>query len=151
MEKYYTPELNEFYEGFEFEIKTVDTKEYIPSTFSMSNMSKDIKGNAQEHAVIYWLKHNQIRVKYLDKEGVDSLINENYDLKTIEFIEDNVYEFSFNKSGTQYQGFYTYSDRMISFYEDYRMMGNEKLDCIFRGGVNNKSELKKLMIQLGIK
>jgi hypothetical protein len=56
---------------------------------------------------------------------------------------------SFDKADMYYFGLYTYSDRMISFYE----MNNpikKKLDCFFRGEIKNKSELRKIMLILNI-
>ncbi len=145
-DKYYTPELSEFYVGFEYEID--DTWGSFRKVIFTEEVFKDkwIPIGSGNDRVAFDYK---ARVKKLDREDIDGLIHESWELKTIEFIEDNVYEFSFNKAGIDYQGFYTYSDKMISFYEKDNSEHN-KLDCFFRGTIKNKSELKKLLTQLGI-
>lgn len=143
MEKYYTPDITDFHIGMTIEINEQCTNKMIRKvewhpvviTLNENETGEKIAFNRLQRLI----NSNKIRVKYLDKQDIDSLIN--YDINIIEFIEDNVYEFNFNKAGIEYKGFYTYSDRMISFYEES--------NYIFWGIIKNKSELNKLMIQLG--
>lgn len=137
-EKYYTPQVEEFHVGFEYQYLHTD-KDWINFVFGGVDDTCVLEKQRE-------LDKNKIRVKYLDKKDIDSLIDEVDKLReTIEFYENYVYEFSFNKSGSNYTGLYTYSDNMISFYETD--LGNS---CIFRGTIRNKSELKRLLDQLNI-
>ena len=141
MEKYYTPELEEFHYMFEYE----------------QSFIKDVRIN-----VIEWerkvgfpfgstmtferLKENKIRVKYLDKEDIESL----------GFVETSNDWFTIDAPGKL--GYWT--QVIIDFrwmhrtepYKDISILDKrgEENDVIFRGIIKNKSELKVLLKQLNI-
>lgn len=129
--KYYTPEIEEFHVGFEYEIYTLNTKG---------------KGH-------YWTKLNvpfrtdtlellleadfKPRVKYLDKEDIESLGFNTEDRgecynKTIKWVEIGLYPWT-SLTGIKHQF------KIV-------MDGNQ----VFHGIIKNKSELKKLLKQLNI-
>ncbi len=128
--KYYTPTIEEFHVGFEFEQKignSVSTKDevWLKSIFSfIPNADK----------ILEILSGDLIRVKLLDREDIESLgwIQRDYD--TFDFGSNIAFEFI--PEETSY--IYTYG-------------GGKNLDTIFKGTIKNKSELQKLMVQLNIK
>lgn len=140
MEKYYTPQLIEFHTLFEYEVFVESKNEWSKEIFYLNDSHIKLVKYIETD------KLPKIRVKYLDREDIDELID--YEKELISFDKDNVYEFNFNKAGMNYRVFHTSNDKMISFYE---VLDDDKLSCFFRGTIKNKSELQKLLIQLGIK
>lgn len=137
--KYYTPTLDEFFIGFEYEGYRDEfcpdhNKEWIDLSFGRWTSPRS------HEKLLELIETNKIRVKYLDKEDMELLFKNKLEYTVIEFEEDNVFEFSFYKSGCIITVLYTYYDKMISFYSDD--------DCIFKGIISNISELKKLLPQL---
>lgn len=131
--KYYTPTIEEFHVGFEFEQKigtSVSTKEevWVKSIF-------EFIPNADK--ILSILSDDLIRVKLLDREDIESLGFELYVIKE--------YTISFLKKCTGFSVFIIYQETntVISVY-----INAEK---IFLGNIKNKSELQKLMTQLNIK
>lgn len=122
MDKYYTPEIEEFHIGFEYEWLNEDSiwiKECSPTEISEEGFDEQTYG---------------LRVKYLDKEDIESF----------GFIKD--YE---RASGPVWyrDGWQLKSDG-INIYE----LRNINKEYIFKfyGIIKNKSELKKLLKQLNI-
>lgn len=124
--KYYTPEIEEFHVGFKYESKNVDTK----------NWDKELVGDVEDLSECHHglsieglLTAEYIRVKYLDKEDIESLgfikwaDRENYDLGEYQLHKNN--------------------NLNISIYDGVA-------NLIFIGDIKNKSELKKLLKQLNI-
>lgn len=135
--KYYTPHLSEFYVGFEYEElnilsvyddhwkvkvkKEVFTQELWRSGYSNWNFLDK-------------LQEGKIRVKYLDKEDIESLGFVPCEYKgTIGYKKNRtiIYFFSFPER----------SPYVSIDIEDTQY---------FRGSINNKSELKKVLQMLGI-
>lgn len=126
-EKYYTPTIEEFHVGFECEYKSPLTGNWENVIYTEDMFFGGKRG----------LTQSEKRVKYLDKENIESLgwIKGEYK-SVICFMKD---------------------DKMLTW------LGNPFLDIsvipifknqshsqIFRGIIKNKSELKKLMQQLNI-
>mgnify|MGYP001376864040 CR=1 FL=1 len=134
---YYAPTIEEFYVGFEYEIKIKDNWRKKSTTISDFSPISDYDGmSILEEDLI----SNIIRVKTLDQSDIESLrLN---GLEITEYVEESHLEFTWFK-GIELFGLLTFTDKMISFYE-YNY-------CIFRGTIKNKSELIKLMQQLNIK
>ncbi len=120
--KYYTPELEEFHMGFEYEWLHEDG-DWIKATPTEIN-SKDFKEQ------LYGL-----RVKYLDREDIESLGYE--DLGSLWF------ENKKNKTRIR-----KWKNTQIDIYTDW--YSNEDNALRFRGSCKNKSEFKRLMKQLNI-
>lgn len=140
--KYYTPKIEEFHVGFIFELKLCDgswkKREFTNCTFENMIDTND-GGERPFEAGLYWI-HNEaplIRVKYLDREDIESLgwIHE----------EDNLFTF---KSGdiTYYLILYPKFDNKIEIRCTHPSVtyGN------FLGNCKNKSEFKRVMEQLRI-
>ena len=140
--KYYTPKINEFFIGFEYESKenfqdgTVKSQEQ----FDTARWIKEIFSNGDSPYVNRALSGKNadnnrcgIRVKYLDSSDIESL----------GFIFGEYCKAQFR--GEIIEMYNKYSDiwTIHCIGEDYR----EKL---FEGMIKNKSELKRLLIQLGI-
>jgi len=126
--KYYTPTVEEFHIGFEYEFRTGDAWEPLIWRSDVTIMGRILK--------------NLIRVKYLDKDDIESLGFKLRDQK-------DPYYLIFDKgiySLMVYKNFYRYHMTIfgvVPYSEDHT-------DRIFFGEIKNKSELKRLLKQLGI-
>jgi hypothetical protein len=140
--RYYTPSVEEFHVGFEFEYS-----------------NKECGGNDWKHSIvtaeflrvqyIFGELRDNVRVKYLDKEDIESLgwkISKEFSAKQIyqsEIIDLKEYEYWFEMDK------YLLSKWIkICLWKSKNNMSAEK--TIFEGIVKNKSELKVLMKQLAI-
>ena len=110
-EKYYTPEIEEFHVGFE--ARSFYSNAWQLFTIGNGNSIIDIKRGIDE---------KRIKVKYIDKEDVESFNWKDYNFYFIKQIINN------------------------NFHEIQDTEGN----VVFYGTIKNKSELKKLMKQLNI-
>jgi hypothetical protein len=137
--KYYTPKIEEFHVGFEFQFN--DTEENIIFT---ENCPYPLE------IITDFISRKLIRVKYLDREDVESLgfidkpISANQKFSYYKILEDDkVYQitefWSMNRSKRE---------NLIRVFVGslYKYPYTE----IFRGDIKNKSELKRLMQQLNI-
>ena len=123
--KYYTPSTEEFHVGFEYE-EFVKRKGWMPVTL------KDLESwnlNSEGFCIDY----DDYRVKYLDREDIESL----------------GWELGW-KMGLNEDSF-TYKDNQL-YWQDNQWIQIYDWDSkiIFQGTIKNKSELKRLLKQLGI-
>jgi len=139
--KYYTPTIEEFHVGFEYEMKegftdgTVKTQENFDKAKWESRVcdsgimyiERALQGRNAKNGLC------GIRVKLLDRE----------DIEREGFIYSNVHSEYWSLNGFDLA---ILGDNYFTIYED---KGADEF-C-FRGKIKNKSELQKLMIQLGIK
>lgn len=141
-EKYYTPTIEEFHVGFEFEINTAkeenDGRYWLPAKINADVL---LKGTS-----LIDLSSNT-RVKYLDQSDIESL-GWTYDINMSERDCDSFYI----ESGLDdKKRFIQYS---IKNYRNGIIDLDKCIDCgvheIGLMTVKNKSELKKLMKQLNI-
>lgn len=152
MAEYYTPTIEEFHVGFEYWFSsayqegvstteiTIDGRDgYEPMIFNFDvyNYTPN-KGESWRDIFKSMLEHNQIKVKYLDKEDVGSL----------GWVVDS-----------QAKNYFTYNENeyiALSFNPDDHSIviwnGQDWDDehIWFDGFVKNKSELKSLMSKLDI-
>jgi hypothetical protein len=136
--KYYTPTIEEFCVGFEYE-ELMDGKWWSP-TF---NFSKDTTLRTFERK----LGFNLIRVKYLDREDIESL---GFVLESSEIYNDNcVYKYQVNTS-IYYMLYYRLSDEKPSIQIEEIYVYPRCNESLFKGFIKNKSELKRLFKQLYI-
>lgn len=162
--KYYTPELEEFHVGFECETKAIDKRPgIIFSDISLYEWRKHkiVEEDFGNHNLCMGVINNivngdnEFRVKYLDKEDIESLGFNNNDIRLKDHIKPKTHLFKILKDNTIYT---------INWYWDMLREERENLirifigdlhnypyTEIFRGEIKNKSELKKLLTQLGIK
>lgn len=129
-EKYYTPTIEEFHYGFEFEILTG----YVEWKSFLFNLDSPI--NTINILQIIIDKPEMFRVKYLNKEDIESL---GWVCEGGQMISDGMKLYIQNK----FRLFHT-NNTIISISDI--ISKNE----VFRGTIKNKSELKVLMRQLGI-
>ena len=123
MSKYYTPELEEFHVGFEYE------HEDDPR---IGTWKKEI---VDENTNLKWFKEDcdvEHRVKCLDKEDIESLGFE-------------YGEYSKARSGGEtFELHNRYSDVWT-----IHAIGSDYREQIFKGVIKNKSELKRILKQVG--
>lgn len=125
--KYYKPEFHEFHEGFE----------YLDTLFGINSYKTFIHNEVDGWRKSFFIKgidNNQIKVKCLDREDIESLGWEQIGYDTFSLSGDiEKYELEFDP---EYKTF---------IYETSHLKRN-----LFSGKIKNKSELKRLMIQTGI-
>ena len=174
--KYYTPTIDEFYPGFEYEHscgsvrfamldlsgkeKTVEgepTKIWIKHIFSGNEF--DIWKAAFDFESA--LKNGQIRVKCLDEEDIISLGIELIDKKSSMVMDvpiedyDILYKIA-DSMFMRYLSWYESKDGKPEKHEFYKIYYKKKNDIYFIpdtryfGKIRNKSELEKLLRQLDI-
>lgn len=131
MDKHYIPELEEFYVGFEYEC-----------LFHFNDWRSHTYGSEEEVEVYgtkeldYLKRHiKNFRVKYLDREDIESL-------------------------GFKIDADYKSINSVIFSKDDYTILQSDITEILisdsfnettlFNGRIKNKSELKKLLKQLGI-
>jgi hypothetical protein len=140
MSKYYTPEIEEFYVGFEFFVENTkytlgtDSKDVI-SFFAM-NMSRKVQVS------------DNVKVKYLDKEDIESLgftFDKTSTTGQWKFFKDNLC--LYYRPETRELGTFTIDPSKNDFFSEYNR-DNKMVSFLI---VKNKSELKKLLKQLNIK
>jgi len=147
--KYYTPSIEEFYQGFEYE-------RWVNSAYTPEKYSKEIfqfvdKDNIWNEDITNRLAcvysgGDSIRVKYIDKEDIESLgwiyndISKEFNYK---FKKEFNYRLWFSPNNPD-----LFSIRIEGWYSREGKI-DAKFD-MFLGNLKNKSELKKLMQQLHI-
>lgn len=125
--KYYTPSIEEFHVGFEYEYL-----EHFGKDFGKWNKYK-VEHNSSLFHLSNLLASCSIRVKYLDKEDIESLGFEFGEYSKGRFKNETIE--LFNKFSTVWV--------IHAIGSDYR-------DKLFEGNIKNLSELKVLLKQLGI-
>ena len=129
---YYTPSLEEFHIGFEFEtsyLEDYDTWKKVTlefDDFGFYTSTWEVDSNPTE-----------FRVKYLDKEDIESLgwtDGETHGLSgyVLNYATDDSYQMYYDKDN-QFTQIYNWDSKII-----------------FEGIIKNKSELKRLLKQLEI-
>jgi hypothetical protein len=125
--KYYVPEISEFHIGFEYEITT--GYEWVKKTFS----HKDFNTFLYQH-LDNAVKQAYIRVKYLDKSDIEELGWTDY---------EPPFEYNHKWKLGEWELNAWFNGEMPS-------VRIQEYPIFFQGIIKNKSELKKLMKQLGI-
>jgi len=155
MDKYYTPTIEEFHVGFEYEYNS-DTqwlhestnrkwkkKEYYPSC--------SMDGESDHYEIESMLSNNEVRVKHLDREDIESLgakhDNNGYYYFDVPHTENSneYFDLDGNLIAFPYWTLH-YAEKakavtIIDFHGDSRINGIR---------VKNKSELKRILTQLGV-
>ena len=144
-DKYYTPDINEFYESFEYEYKPWKHggKDYDRLEWQKINNFNHLIYTDDINPIwelIEMIKNNWVRVKYLDITDIESL-GFKWDPSHERYLELDGYQLYFYIIG---MNDINSIERRITIYD------NDTSDVIFKGVINNKSELKVLLKQLGI-
>lgn len=136
--KYYTPTIDEFYVGFEYEFKTLKGWELRIFNSDDGGYYNNVCETKEG------ISDGNIRVKYLDKEDIESF--------GFEYLDDGK---DVKKYTCYIKGEFVLYD--YNYYGDDNSEGirifksNPKYsDPTFVGVIKNKSELKKLLNQLNI-
>ena len=135
--KYYTPSIDEFYIGFGYE-RIHELKHYNDTWKSVEVTHKD---NTFMRFVDD-LQDNRLRIKYLDKEDIESL---GWDSSP-----DEPDEWYWSLRGNMDIQLYYDDKTRIATYDGIGVTIYMDTSILFNGYIKNKSELKKLMKQLGI-
>lgn len=138
-DKYYTPEIEEFHVGFCYETRTHTLNDWGEVVFE--NLGHDLHEWLDQD-----IESGDVRVKYLDREDIEELGWENTDYSEKAFTmetrakqnSDIVITWSITKIFSQYR-----------IEQSANLLPIKNLPC-FIGTIKNKSELKRLMKQLGI-
>jgi len=136
--KYYIPTIEEFYVGFEYQI--INGYEWFDKIFS----KEDLKSFLYEE-LENGLKQQYLRVKYLDKSDIESLLWRPLML-------EGTRAFLLNDNGDVYFLNIIPADKMGVRLQIAEVPGEKLNDkfVIFSGWIKNISELKVLMKQLEI-
>lgn len=147
--KYYTPSIEEFHVGFEYEYNSnrvwlheLTNGKWFKQTFDFCTT---LDGDSIPSEVNSMLDRGEIRVKYLNQSDMDSL--------GFEFMksENEIFE-TYLLRGDHYDTSILKSPKdfiMVSRAKDLED-SDFKGSVIFNGKIKNKSELKRLLKQLGI-
>lgn len=141
--KYYAPSDDEFRIGFEFySVEEIDGSINGPYTI------KDCY-DLEVQARNCWKNYSDILIKYLDKEDIESLGFKDHNGESHIYEENNVIGFVAWNGKDEYTIKYDTESRVIKSI--VHTAGLHKMfNCFFSIKVKNKSELKKLLIQLEI-
>jgi hypothetical protein len=147
--KYYTPTIEEFHVGFEFETRDrlsvlIDYRKWNRSTFNKFNDMRSIR-------MCIDTDRFEIRVKHLDREDIESLLvpigfehEKAYANTEIKMIKGSIWSEAIKIS---------MCNGIISIIE-FKFTGNENSRenywNLFRGKIKNKSELKRVLTQTGV-
>jgi hypothetical protein len=140
---YYTPKVEEFHIGFEFESYS-DVYGWKESRITFPHIPFIQQAKLGEFSTPEW-----IRVKHLDREDAESLGWEHdYNLEPIPNREtDPTFEGYSIEDANKIFMLYLFNDGEVWIE---LVIGNAGHGFIFKGKLQNKSELRRLMIQLGI-
>jgi|ERR1035437_8972643 hypothetical protein len=154
--KYYHPTLDEFHVGFEYEYLCCENihhpEHWFATTFEGVTEYDDLANNTLLDIKEIIERGNEIRVKYLDEEDIESLGFINW---TVEWTDPARYYFTKSlldgsesiKKGIQlYFIFGSYDRDHVLIYN----ITDEIKHILFDGVIKNKSEFKKLLKQLSI-
>lgn len=130
-EKYYTPTIEEFHVGFEFEV-----------LYENVGWAKESLAHRPEVVTLPYMNLENIRVKYLDREDIESLGWKKHGERY--YYSSKTVPLRINQDGSC-----DHEDCSMGIDSDYRAWINAGNNH-FTGTINNKSELKKLMQQLNL-
>ena len=150
--KYYIPTIEEFYVGFEYEMKerftdgTVKTQEdfdnakWIKSIFKVGDclyIERALNGRNSENGLC------GIRIKCLDRKDVQELGFEDDGYEFTKYCKDypDRYGKTSNKKGVNINAIFTENEMFVISYFP---------ETLFNGFIKNKSELKKTLKMLNI-
>jgi len=150
-EKYYTPNISEFHVGFEYEEYIDGRNKFIKKTIESTDLIVLFGDETIFDCIIENLSLSKIRVKYLDKEDIESLgfvctrsNSDGFEFQNI--IDDySFYDIDFYPENMSVLVEYYYQREITA-----DVTGNKNCKTLFYGNIKNKSELKRLLVQLGV-
>jgi hypothetical protein len=138
--KYYTPSGTEFHVGFEYEIfedfDFYEEESWHEQIYGRNGYDQESLGHVQ---ILLDPIPTLVRVKFLDREDIESLgwtfNNENLEFLTFDrLVGGNTRDHLW----------------VLRLEKDSRLYIRQDKHCRFLGTIKNKSELRRLMKQLGI-
>ncbi len=149
MSKYYTPTIEEFHVGFEYEVfkpsEDNPERKWKKITFYYGEVDRTYNQTTMIINYPGLSKQPLVRVKHLDREDIESLGG--VKIKDVHNGKHPSYDcFSFERP--KYEWFvvmFNYTDNWCTIH-----MENHTEDIRFYGAIKNKSELKRILKQLGI-
>ena len=135
--KYYTPEISELHVGFECEYREPHEKEWYEDSLNSND-------------VAYLLAYSdRIRVKYLDKEDIESF--------GFKYIDEDTYILPMLFKPIIFSPGKVWGDIIMHYHpeDNYTSItgfseGQEEEYTLFMGLIKNKSELKKILQMTGV-
>jgi hypothetical protein len=137
-DKYYTPTFEDFIPNLEYEY--FDGREWVKKVYD--NLEHRAKDTMKLH---YELKLNKdrFRIKYLDQSDIESLGYNHFKHNPKGVFSAVDYYKGYSAGLTHY-----HNTNTVIVYE--QLQGNMEGDTWFRGKIKNKTELKRLLKQLGL-
>lgn len=148
VEKYYTPTIEEFHVGFEYEKNNEPYRRgYDKEIFTEDDMYND--------NFMYHFDVKNTRVKYLDKQDIEELGWHSEMVINVWSEDDDIIDgYVINQSNTDtYVLLYSEEDNIVGIYLQRiynEMSGNWEEHRLFSGYIKNKSELKNIMKMINI-
>jgi len=148
--QYYTPTIEEFHVGFEFEMDagTGWSKQTFPKPWWESG------GMGGINTLKRCIEDKSIRVKHLDRQDIEECGWEMEKILVLDDDENDTYSDGFVKRIGNDVWFELVELGKFNFYIQkkwYRNSVTQMCRSVFYGNIRNKSELKKLMQMLNIK
>lgn len=131
--KYYTPSLEEFHVGFEFEFKHPDYPEQDWMKYSTPELNVE-----HEDCPFTYKNLKDFRVKYLDREDIESL--------GFKHVVDKGFDHSYDEYWVSGQWYI--KNIWINKAEGLEI-GSAMYEKQFQGNIKNKSELRKILKMCG--
>ena len=147
--KYYNPKIEEFYVGFEYEI--YDFERAIWGSYKVKQLD-DLFDCPDSLTLEGHIDADYIRVKYLDKEDIESLGFNDYKKSVCEWYRlEGKFEDSFSNHGywSKIRLVHCCSNHKIKIMA-YEYSWDEEETILFQGSCKNKSEFSKILKQLNI-
>jgi hypothetical protein len=143
---YYTPTIEEFYIGFEYEYKATDFSD-SPAKWIKEVYSKELHNNFpvdihHSEPTEIEISVESIRVKYLDQGDIESF----------HFVRstDDAFWYKYIDNGISIEIYMEGHDGLSVIEEDSTDEYTTR-NFLFKGNIKNKSEFVKLMKQIGIR
>ena len=143
-DKYYTPEIEEFHVEFEYEYKSTKYYGWFDDSNGKWKKTEFSGGSIEDEGTEVDSiedKDNNVRVKLLDREDIESL---GYVYRRI--IED-IYE---EYTPIEYNTLPSTGNIILRNTKSSEVVCFKKLIRAFRGTIKNKSELKKVLKMIGV-
>jgi hypothetical protein len=125
-DKYYTPEIEEFHVGFEYEVN-----------YGKDKWVKEGLHYAPQVVTLPYKNLENIRVKHLDREDIEECGAEFQFIESLDCLPPIVSE-------------HFQLGEITIIFKDNNICIHKNYGVLFQGTIKNKSELKRLLKQLGI-